>query len=665
MAEKNTHALEIEVTGAVASSLKQATGLSEKELKRLEEASKVMNSIIRKQTTEAFKGIEKQSHETAEKVKEDFEKMREAGERAADKIHERFEKLWDKFKEFSGISALGGVIGSAVAALSVADISKEGVAIYNTRLKLMERQRAILAAQGQAGLAPELQERIERTEGKTGFGYEQQMEAMTKIAGARPGLGAEKIGDITQQLEDLAGTPDKLDQVVSSFTGVFVKGGLSPKALKGFFEATGLNLRVELAKTFGVTPDEMTKLMGKKGMAPSQLIGGLEKTLDRLTGVGGAFQGRAKAFLETFEGIQMRWGYLWETFAAGWGHAVEDLITPIANEFLDIFTNERVAHALDEVQAWATRMGSAIKGLIGDIVGSGAIEKFDVIKRALGGIVDIFDPSKLERWMQVGENIVRVKTPLNDFLVHGFNNALDVVAEMISKIREAMVFIKDNFNTIKNTVIAIVALLAAERLAMAAITFGNAAKMGVGAASWFGKVLFGGGGAAAGEVGEVAAGVGLLNPLTAGIVGGVLAGLYSKNLTDTYKLPFLDQKTGAYHDPESLRTDDDPRSPENIKELAEKRRQEAENAKKLPTNPLRSHKTWRRRPRRATRLKVHLTRLPGCRSGSGCPEADPVVVWSEVIREAVSKLHRSVMRNRANPAMIRNRRREAANITRT
>jgi hypothetical protein len=73
-----------------------------------------------------------------------------------------------------------------------------------------------------------------------------------------------------QNLEDLAGTPDKLDAVVSSFTGVFVKGGLSPKALKGFFEATGLNLRVELAKTFRVTPDEMSKLMGKKGLAPSQ-----------------------------------------------------------------------------------------------------------------------------------------------------------------------------------------------------------------------------------------------------------------------------------------------------------------------------------------------------------------------------------------------------------
>jgi hypothetical protein len=43
--------------------LKQATGLSERELKRLEEASRVMNGIIRKQTTEAFKGIEKESHE--------------------------------------------------------------------------------------------------------------------------------------------------------------------------------------------------------------------------------------------------------------------------------------------------------------------------------------------------------------------------------------------------------------------------------------------------------------------------------------------------------------------------------------------------------------------------------------------------------------------------
>jgi hypothetical protein len=64
-------------------------------------------------------------------------------------------------------------------------------------------------------MAPELQEQIERTEGVTGFGYEAQMAAMTKIANAQPGLGAEKISDILQQLEDLAGTPDKLDDVVT------------------------------------------------------------------------------------------------------------------------------------------------------------------------------------------------------------------------------------------------------------------------------------------------------------------------------------------------------------------------------------------------------------------------------------------------------------------
>jgi hypothetical protein len=38
-----------------------------------------------------------------------------------------------------------------------------------------------------------------------------------------------------------------------------------------------LNLRAELGKTFGVTPDEMYKLMGKRGLAPSQIIAALEK----------------------------------------------------------------------------------------------------------------------------------------------------------------------------------------------------------------------------------------------------------------------------------------------------------------------------------------------------------------------------------------------------
>ena len=79
--------------------------------------------------------------------------MREAGERAAERIHEKFEKLWDRFKEFSGISALFGAIGTGAAAVGVAELGKEGVGIYNARQKLIERQTAILRAQGRAGLA--------------------------------------------------------------------------------------------------------------------------------------------------------------------------------------------------------------------------------------------------------------------------------------------------------------------------------------------------------------------------------------------------------------------------------------------------------------------------------------------------------------------------------
>ena len=60
-------ALDIEISGSVASSLKQATGLSEKELKRLSEASRIMNGIIRKQITDTFRGMERESFEVSRK----------------------------------------------------------------------------------------------------------------------------------------------------------------------------------------------------------------------------------------------------------------------------------------------------------------------------------------------------------------------------------------------------------------------------------------------------------------------------------------------------------------------------------------------------------------------------------------------------------------------
>src|SRR5260221_436461 len=153
-------------------------------------------------------------------------------------IHKRFEKLWDRFKEFSGISALFGALGTGAAAFGVAELGKEGVAIYNARQKLIERQNAIVGAQR----ARELREQIERTEGRTGFGFEQQMAAATKISGARPGQTAEQMANTLQHLQDLAGVPEKLDQTVSAFTNVFVRGKLTPSALKASFAATGIHL---------------------------------------------------------------------------------------------------------------------------------------------------------------------------------------------------------------------------------------------------------------------------------------------------------------------------------------------------------------------------------------------------------------------------------------
>jgi hypothetical protein len=47
----------------------------------------VMNSIIRKQTTEAFKGIELDAHEASKHVREEFERMREAGEKTGAQGH--------------------------------------------------------------------------------------------------------------------------------------------------------------------------------------------------------------------------------------------------------------------------------------------------------------------------------------------------------------------------------------------------------------------------------------------------------------------------------------------------------------------------------------------------------------------------------------------------
>jgi len=60
-----------------------------------------------------------------------------------------------------------------------------------------------------------------------------------------------------------------------------------------FFDATGIHIRAEMAKTGGVSPDVMTQLLGKKGLASSAQIELVEKTIERLTKVGGAVHGRA------------------------------------------------------------------------------------------------------------------------------------------------------------------------------------------------------------------------------------------------------------------------------------------------------------------------------------------------------------------------------------
>src|SRR5258707_252290 len=469
MPETKTHGLDIQIGGSIAPSLKAATGLTEKEIKRLGEASRIMNSIVRKQTTQTFDLMKRDSDAAGEHVKHEFEKMRESGEKAAEGIHKRFEKLWDRFKEFSGISALFGALGTGAAAFGVAELGKEGVAIYNARQKLIERQNAIVGAQR----ARELREQIERTEGRTGFGFEQQMAAATKISGARPGQTAEQVATTLQHLQDLAGVPEKLDQTVSAFTNVFVRGQLSPRALKGFFDATGINLRTELARTFHVSPDEMTKLMGKKGLAPSVLIAGLEKTIARLTAVGGAFHGRAETFLKTFEGIQLRFKYLWENFASGFGHVVENLITPIANNLLDIFSNERMGEMFKNLQDWATRMGYAVSFLIGEIQKSGIEVQFQKIGQAISQLFGGFNLNTFFKDVFVGSDIKRVLTATGEFWTTGLAKAMDTVAEISKKLGDVSRFILDHFEQVKQIMIGIVALLVAERVAIMATNIGK------------------------------------------------------------------------------------------------------------------------------------------------------------------------------------------------
>src|SRR5260221_5903470 len=264
------------------------------------------------------------------------------------------------------------------------------------------------------------------------------MAAMTRISGARPGQTAEQVASTLQKLQDLAGVPEKLDATVSSFTNVFVRGQLSPKALKGFFEATGVNLRIELAKTYGVTADQFTKLMGKKGLAPSALNKIFEDTITRLTAVGERFHGRAKAFLETFEGIQLRFKYLWENFASGFGHTVENLITPIANDLLDIFSNERMGKMFLELQAWATRIGYAVTFLIGEIQKSGIEEQFQRIGKAVSQLFGGFNLNAFYKDVYIGSDIQRKITASGQSWIDGLNASVKLVGTLTNIVTQIL-----------------------------------------------------------------------------------------------------------------------------------------------------------------------------------------------------------------------------------
>jgi hypothetical protein len=462
------HAVDVEITGELDPSLAKAIGMTDAELKRLQSAAKTFNSLMAKMSPEVSRGMDEVAKHV-EKAESTFSKMSksaqhsfhqvaESAARAGESIKKAFEPFHrglEKIGEFSGITGILGGIGGAIAAEEFARGAFETRA---EREVLQNQLRSMTESMGRAGLDKDIDMMIRGMEGKeTPVRYDELMKTSTLLMGADRNRfqNVEQVHKMLSQIADISRSPEAFGLASASITKMLAEGTVDAAHLRELSIDTGFQFREGMAKALHVTPEQMTEMMKKHKFSGQQLIDALLKSIDEATGPGGPAHGHALAQLQGLSGIQERFLGHWKDFQESFGVQLENFLTPIADRVFNLLTPAALTHAFDQLSGFTKAWGAAIGETVRKLDSSGVIDKLKTIGSTIfGGMGANFDKFFETAYAPGIGKITELTAAAREWIDKTSGAFIENIKKTLDAIQTTVSFIHNNFELIKNSIIA-------------------------------------------------------------------------------------------------------------------------------------------------------------------------------------------------------------------
>lgn len=423
--------------GSFQRSIKQAEGM----MKSLEKQAQMEKGFSRMESNSkrSFGRVSEHGKSAAKEIGESFKRVMETtgGVFLGEKLREAFDKAGDMAKEFISSS----------------------FEVRATREVLQNQQQAAFRSldtkPGYSLNSKEMDTWIRNQEGQTTpRTYREQMEATNLLATTGKFKSTSSLEHMVSMLADTSKDSESYALAARAISRMFAGGKLDFRHVGEFAADTGYNLSDPLMQVTGAkTQADLEKMIKKAGGAKS--LEWLQKAMEILTGKGGAAYEHAAQQLIGLNGIMSKWtGHLEDLKESFGKNVLEPFLQPISDELGTFLTSGSLTHAFDSFESKFSEIGKTFASTLADLTKGDKLKTLE----AMGTSFENFF-KRVTGWggtRNTGAGKGVRKTPAMQYA--------DRIERFEIAITNSMNFITTNWETVKNSMIALAGIWAGSKV---------------------------------------------------------------------------------------------------------------------------------------------------------------------------------------------------------
>jgi tape measure domain-containing protein len=409
MPSQKQYSLDIELGGKIDPSLARAVGMSEKELKRLQDAINTVNKAVNKQA-EAWLNVSPQ----------------------IDKAHESLKRMAETA---AGVFTADALMG---AAEGFVDVLRDGlyvtVRIAQQASKAASDWQQLSLGMGNLfrdqAFANQLMGQLQATANLSPFQATDLAGVSRKLAGY--GVGENALFDVTKRLGDIAtgsgGGREVLDRMALAYGEAVAGEVVTTREINQLTQA-GVPIWKELEKLTGKNVLDLRKEIEQHGLKSDWLY----KVIQDLTDKGGLFNDAMKNFSETFEGLSTTFEDKTAIILRGLG----DVVNEWAGAALKMANDSPL---WDQAQTWFHELNAMSQATLGFIQSLPSSELMGKFEPYLTKVQEAFD--HFNNW--IGSFFTEfhnpatgnIETAVNATGAEQFKKAIDAITNIFAEIAD-------------------------------------------------------------------------------------------------------------------------------------------------------------------------------------------------------------------------------------